>query len=114
MNTEETIFTKIINGEIPCKEVHNDSLCLAFRDIQPQAPTHILVIPKKPIKSLLDIKEEDSHLLGHLLYVTSKIAKKEGLKSWRTVINNGSEAGQTVFHLHIHILGGRKLSWPPG
>ena len=112
--TEETIFSRIIKGEIPCEEVYSDELCLAFRDIQPQAPTHILVIPRKIIPSLKDTSPEDSPLLGHLLLVTSKIAKQEGLQNWRTVINTGEQAGQTVFHLHVHILGGRLLSWPPG
>lgn len=110
----ETIFSKIINQEIPCEKVYEDSLCLAFRDIQPQAPIHILVIPKKPIPSLREAKEDDSALLGHLLLMSAQIAKKQGLENWRTVINTGQDAGQTVFHLHIHILGGRDLSWPPG
>ena len=112
--TEETIFSRIIKGEIPSDEVYNDSLCLAFRDIQPQAPIHILVIPKKSIRSLKDTGPEDKELLGHLLLISSKIAKQQGLTDWRTVINTGEEAGQTVFHLHLHIFGGRKLEWPPG
>ena len=110
----ETIFSKIINQEIPCEKVYEDSLCLAFRDIQPQAPIHILVIPKKPIPSLREAKEDDSALLGHLLLMSAKVAEQQGLQHWRTVINTGSEAGQTVFHLHIHIIGGKELSWPPG
>tara|TARA_B100000131_G_C17890789_1_gene522216 strand:+ start:376 stop:717 length:342 start_codon:yes stop_codon:yes gene_type:complete len=112
--TEETIFSKILAGEIPCDEVYQDSNCLAFRDIQPQGPTHILVIPKKAIPSLKEVKDNDTELLGHLLVVASTLAKKEGLESWRTVINTGEEAGQTVFHLHIHVIGGRPLAWPPG
>ena len=112
--TEETIFSRIIKGEIPCDEVYNDSVCLAFRDIQPQAPIHILVIPKKRIQSLKDASPEDKELLGHLLLISSKIAGQQGLANWRTVINTGEEAGQTVFHLHLHIIGGRKLDWPPG
>ena len=111
---EETIFSAILSGKIPCNEVYQDSQCLAFHDVQPQAPTHILVIPKKKLSSLKEATNEDSELLGHLLLVASKIAQKEGLQDWRTVINTGSNAGQTVFHLHLHILGGRKLSWPPG
>ena len=111
---EETIFSQILQGSITCEEVYSDELCLAFRDIQPQAPTHILVIPRKTIPSLKDASEEDSALLGHLLLVTSKIANQEGLQNWRTVINTGEAAGQTVFHLHLHIIGGRDLSWPPG
>ena len=109
-----TIFDKILRGEIPCDEVFSDEKCLAFKDITPQAPTHILIIPRKPIQSLKQIKEEDQDLLGHLLLKVTEIAKAAGLDSWRTVINTGEEAGQTVFHLHIHIIGGRKLNWPPG
>ena len=109
-----TIFDKILSGEIPCDEVFSDEKCLAFKDITPQAPTHILIIPRKPIQSLKQIKKEDQELLGHLLLKGTEIAKAAGLKSWRTVINTGEEAGQTVFHLHIHIIGGRRLSWPPG
>ena len=111
---EETIFSKIVNGKIPCDEVYQDSQCLAFRDIQPAAPTHILVIPKKEIASLKDVEDSDTNLLGHLLLVASQVAQNEGLEDWRTIINTGHKAGQTVFHLHIHILGGRKLNWPPG
>ena len=110
----KTIFGQIIRGEVPCEEVYNDEKCLAFRDIEPQAPTHIIVIPKKEIESLKTTKEGDQELLGHLLLVSAKIASQEGLKSWRTIINTGEEAGQTVFHLHIHLIGGRPLSWPPG
>ncbi len=112
--TKETIFTSILNGKIKCDEVYSDELCLAFRDIQPQAPTHILVIPRKNISSLKEAEEKDINLLGHLLFVGSKIAKEEGLENWRTVINTGETAGQTVFHLHIHIIGGRDMTWPPG
>ena len=109
-----TIFDKILSGEIPCAEVFSDEKCLAFKDITPQAPTHILIIPRKAIQSLQQIKEEDKELLGHLLLKGTEIANSAGLESWRTVINTGQEAGQTVFHLHIHIIGGRKLIWPPG
>ena len=111
---EETIFHQILTGEIPCDEVYSDKTCLAFRDVQPQAPVHILIIPRKPIKSLREVQLEDDQILGHLLVVASKIAKNEGLESWRTVINTGTEAGQTVFHLHLHLIGGRPLNWPPG
>tara|TARA_Y100001968_G_C19274445_1_gene675969 strand:- start:283 stop:624 length:342 start_codon:yes stop_codon:yes gene_type:complete len=111
---EETIFGKILKGSIPCDEVYSDDKCLAFRDIDPQAPVHILIIPRKPIVSLLEINRQDQELLGHLLLISKKIAIKEGLKDWRTIINTGEKAGQTVFHLHIHLLGGRSLSWPPG
>ena len=112
--TEETIFKKIINGEIPCDEVYSDETCMAFRDIEPQAPIHILIIPKKEIESLKSVRKDDIEILGNLLFVAAKIAKKENLEDWRTIINTGAEAGQTVFHLHVHLLGGRKLSWPPG
>tara|TARA_B100000029_G_scaffold468981_1_gene506465 strand:- start:257 stop:598 length:342 start_codon:yes stop_codon:yes gene_type:complete len=112
--TKATIFDRILSGEIPCDEVYSDEHCLAFRDIQPQAPSHIILIPRRAIKNMREVKVEDAEILGHLLLVSSKIASKEGLESWRTVINTGSEAGQTVFHLHIHIIGGRSLSWPPG
>mgnify|MGYP001373577139 CR=1 FL=1 len=112
--TAETIFSKIISGEIQCDLIYKDDLCIAFNDIQPQAPIHILVIPLKPIVSLNEIKTEDAAILGHLLLVTKKVAKIKKLDNWRTVINTGSKAGQSVFHLHIHILGGREMTWPPG
>jgi len=111
---EETIFNKILRKEIPCDEVYSDDLCLAFRDIEPQAPVHILIIPRKNIASLKEAQNDDAELLGHLLLIARKIAKQEGLESWRTVINTGENAGQTVFHLHVHLIGGRNLSWPPG
>jgi histidine triad (HIT) family protein len=111
-----TIFKKIIDREIPADIVFEDDLCLAFRDVNPQAPTHILVIPKKEIRSLADIEPSDKETLGHMLCKVSEIAQKEGLsdKGYRTVINTNDDGGQTVFHLHIHILGGRSLAWPPG
>ena len=112
--TETTIFHKIITGEIPCEKLYEDELCIAFNDIAAQAPIHFLVIPKKPIVSLLECKEEDEHILGHLLFIGSKIAKSKNLDNWRTVINTGEESGQTVFHLHVHFLSGRKMKWPPG
>ena len=111
---EETIFSKILKGEIPCDEVYSDEHCIAFSDIQPQAPIHLLIIPRKRITSLKEVEKDDKELLGHLLLVSANIAKQKGLENWRTIINTGSEAGQTVFHLHIHIMGGRKLDWPPG
>lgn len=111
----ETLFTKIINREIPADVVYEDEFCLAFRDINPQAPVHILVIPKKPIIMVSDAVEEDERLLGHLLTTAGKVAKQEGHgNSFRLIINNGEDVGQTVFHLHIHILAGRSLTWPPG
>ena len=110
----DTIFGRILRGEIPCDEVYSDDRCLAFRDVAPQAPVHVLVIPRTPIESLNQAGSEDEALLGHLLLVASKVAKQEGLEAWRTVINTGAEAGQTVFHLHVHVIGGRELGWPPG
>ena len=109
-----TIFDKILNGELPCEEVFSDDKCLAFKDITPQAPVHILIIPRQTITSLQETSKEDQELLGHLLLIGTKVANSAGLKSWRTIINTGEEAGQTIFHLHIHIIGGRQLGWPPG
>ena len=109
-----TVFTKIINKEIPAEIVYEDEHCLAFKDINPQAPIHILLIPKKEISSSQEIKAEDQKLMGHLMIKIPVIAKKLNLSSYRLVVNTGDSAGQTVFHIHIHILGGRKLSWPPG
>lgn len=113
--SEDTIFSKIIRKEIPADIVYEDELCLAFRDITPQAPTHILVIPKKPIPKLADAQAEDKALLGHLLFAVSEIARAEKLdEGYRVIINTGEHGGQTVFHLHLHLLGGRALGWPPG
>ena len=111
---EKTIFTKIINGEVPCSKLYEDAECIAFDDIAPQAPVHYLVIPKKPIISLKECSIEDKDLLGHLLLVGQKIAKDKKINSWRTVINTGEESGQTIFHLHIHFLAGKSMEWPPG
>jgi histidine triad (HIT) family protein len=111
----DTLFGKIIRREIPADIVYEDDLCLAFRDIAPQAPVHILVIPKQPIPKLAEAQAEDQPLLGHLLLTVKRIAEQEGLTDgYRTVINTGERGGQTVFHLHIHLLGGRDLTWPPG
>ena len=112
-----TIFKKIIDKEMPADIVHEDEICLAFRDISPQAPTHILVIPKMEIRSMADIETgSDKAILGHLMCTASQIAEKEGLSTdgYRLVVNTNEHGGQTVFHLHIHILGGRPLTWPPG
>jgi histidine triad (HIT) family protein len=110
-----TIFTKIIQREIPADIVYEDELCLAFRDVNPQAPVHVLLIPKTSVASLDDLHEKHASLCGHLLLTVPKVAAQLGLTGgYRTVINTGSHGGQTVFHLHIHILGGRSLSWPPG
>jgi histidine triad (HIT) family protein len=111
----ETIFSKIINREIPAEIVFEDDLCLAFHDVNPQAPTHILLIPKKSIAKVAEAGSDDQSLLGHLLLTANKIASNEGFgDAYRLVINNGEAAGQSVFHLHIHILAGRGFSWPPG
>ena len=111
----KTIFQKIIKNEIPADIVYKDEQCLAFRDINPQAPMHIIIIPKKEITKISDAKLDDQNLLGHLLLKAGEIARQEGYgEGFRLVINNGEAAGQTVFHLHIHILGGRSLGWPPG
>ena len=111
----ETLFSKIIRREIPADIVYEDDLCLAFRDINPQAPMHILLIPKQKIVKISDATESDQSLLGHLLLKAGDIAREQGYAdAFRLVINNGEEAGQTVFHLHIHILAGREFSWPAG
>ena len=110
-----TLFTKIINREIPADIVYEDDLSLAFRDVSPQAPTHVLVIPKREIASMHDLQAEDAALMGHLLVVVQKVAAQLDLSNgYRTVINCGTDGGQTVGHIHIHLLGGRALSWPPG
>jgi histidine triad (HIT) family protein len=110
-----TIFGKIIRREIPADIVYEDDLCLAFRDVNPQAPVHVLLIPKKEIDQVGNAGAEDQVLLGHMMLAAGKIARQLGVgDAFRLVINNGAEAGQTVFHLHLHILGGRKLRWPPG
>lgn len=112
---EPTIFSKILAGEIPADIVYEDDLCIAFRDVNPQASTHLLVIPRKPLPRLCDATEEDRELLGHLLLVVSKVADQEGCgENFRLVVNNGKGGGQTVFHLHLHVLGGRHMGWPPG
>ena len=113
---DETIFSKIIRREIPADIVYEDEQALAFRDVSPQAPTHILVIPKEPLASVADAREQDAALLGHLMIVARKVAFDEGILEggFRLVVNTGKDGGQTVPHLHIHILGGRPLSWPPG
>ncbi len=111
----ETIFAKIIRREIPADIVYEDDRCLAFRDVNPQAPVHILVIPKQPIARLIDADESDAALLGHLLLTANKVAADEGIgDAFRVAINNGAGVGQSVFHLHLHILGGRSFTWPPG
>lgn len=108
---EETIFSRIIKGEIPADIVYEDELCIAIKDVAPKAPTHILVIPRKPIPRLVDASPEDQKILGHLMLVIGDIARKAGIgDAFRVVINNGEGAGQTVFHLHLHILGNKSFS----
>ena len=111
----KTIFKRIIDGEIPAKIIHDDELCLAFHDVSPQAPVHVLVIPKKEITSVSQLADEDGPLLAHLWLVIRDLAAKLQLEEgYRVVVNTGSDGGQSVDHLHYHILGGRKLTWPPG
>ncbi|MCC7338842.1 MAG: histidine triad nucleotide-binding protein [Pirellulaceae bacterium] len=112
----ETIFSKIIRKEIPAKVVYEDDQCLAFYDVAPQAPVHVLVIPKKPIESLEQLTAEDAPLMGHLWQVIQRVARQERVaeSGYRVVVNCGHQGGQSVDHLHFHILGGRDLAWPPG
>ena len=111
-----TIFSRIIARETPARIVYEDELCLAFHDVNPQAPVHFLVIPKKEIARIAAAAPEDEALLGHLIQVAQKVAKQEGLheSGFRIVINNGRDGGETVPHLHVHVLGGRAMAWPPG
>ncbi|HEY9768225.1 MAG TPA: histidine triad nucleotide-binding protein [Coleofasciculaceae cyanobacterium] len=111
----DTIFGKIIRREIPADIVYEDDLALAFKDVNPQAPTHILVIPKKPIPCLSESAQEDAELMGHLLMTVKQVAEQANLSNgYRVVINNGADGGQSVDHLHLHILGDRAMKWPPG
>jgi len=111
----ETVFSRIIERKIPAQIVHEDDLCLAFHDVSPQAPTHVLVIPKKPIESLADLEPADESLVGHLVVVATQLARDLGLAGgYRLVVNCGRDGGQSVDHLHVHLLGGRPLGWPPG
>ncbi len=110
------LFCDICDRKVPSDIIYEDSKCLAFRDIDPGAPSHILVIPKKHLASLNDLTEDDSAIMGHLMICAAKIAATEGLSDsgYRLVVNCNKDGGQTVFHIHIHILGGRRLHWPPG
>jgi histidine triad (HIT) family protein len=111
----ETIFSKIIRREIPADIVYEDDLTLAFRDVNPQAPVHILIIPKQPIVSISTATDTDVTLLGQLLLTVKRVATQQGLENgYRVVINTGKDGGQTVFHLHLHLLGQRMMTWPPG
>ena len=112
----KTLFEKIAAREIPANIVYEDDMVLAFRDINPQAPTHVLIVPKKPIPRIAEAKPEDHQVLGHLMLKAAEVEDKLGLKKsgYRLVFNNGPDAGEAVPHLHCHILGGRKMNWPPG
>ncbi|MGH8606431.1 MAG: histidine triad nucleotide-binding protein [Gammaproteobacteria bacterium] len=111
----DTLFGKIIAREIAADIVYEDEHCLAFKDVHPQAPLHVLVIPKQAVATLADAKEGDEALLGHLLLVANRVAREQGHgEAYRVVVNNGAGAGQSVFHLHLHVLAGRALTWPPG
>jgi histidine triad (HIT) family protein len=111
----DTIFGRIIRKEIPARIAHEDDLCLAFHDVAPQAPVHVLVIPKQPIPSLAETTADDERLLGHLVVVATQLARTLGLADgYRLVVNCGRDGGQSVDHLHVHLLGGRPLGWPPG
>ena len=115
MAGEKTIFKRIIDKEIPADVVHEDDRCVAFRDVNPQAPTHVLIIPRKDIASVDQLEESDADLVGHLVLTARDLAGKLGLGGgYRLVVNCGKDAGQSVDHLHVHLLGGRVLSWPPG
>ncbi len=108
------LFCRIVRREIPSKPVFEDDAVLAFRDISPQAPTHVLVVPKRHVAALSEASADHEALLGRLLLASARIAREEGLSDFRIAINNGAAAGQSVFHLHLHLLGGRAFSWPPG
>lgn len=112
----ETLFSKILREEIPADVVYEDDFCLAFRDINPQAPTHVLVIPRQPIVNIAAMTDDDVEVVGRLFLGARNAARALGVEEggYRLVVNNGAEVGQTVFHLHVHILAGRALGWPPG
>lgn len=111
---DDCIFCKILDGQIPSEKVYEDEQVYAFKDINPASPSHVLVIPRKHIPSLKEAEAADKEILGELLYRAKEIAKDLGLENFRTIINTGEDAGQTVFHIHVHILGGRSFNWPPG
>lgn len=112
--SDDCLFCKIIKGEIPADKLYEDDDVLAFRDIAPQAPVHFLVIPKKHINGPSAVEDTDEQLIGRLMRKGAEIAAQEGIEQYRLVFNNGEQAGQTVFHIHMHILGGRNMNWPPG
>jgi histidine triad (HIT) family protein len=112
----DCLFCRIVAGEIPAKMIYTDERAVAFSDINPQAPLHALVVPRKHVASLAELGDDDRELCGHLFQVAAKLAAADPrcAGGWRTVVNTGADAGQTVFHLHVHVLGGRSLDWPPG
>ena len=116
MSEDKSIFEKVIDREIPAEIIHEDELCICFRDIAPQAPVHLLVVPKKRIVRLAEAEQQDQTKLGHLLLTATAVAKQEGFVEggFRVVINNGPNGGETVPHLHVHVLAERALTWPPG
>jgi histidine triad (HIT) family protein len=116
MSEQNCLFCRIVAGEIPADTIYQDERCIAFRDVNPQAPIHVLIIPRNHIESLDEAAQKDEAPLGHLLRVAARVANEQGLSEsgYRTVINTGAGAGQSVFHLHLHVLGGRQLNWPPG
>jgi histidine triad (HIT) family protein len=116
MSEQDCLFCRIVAGDIPSDVVYQDERSLVFRDINPQAPVHVLVVPREHLESLDDASQKDEALLGHLLRVAARVANEEGLSEggYRTVINTGAGVGQSVFHLHLHVLGGRPMNWPPG
>lgn len=115
MSAPKTLFQRIADGEIPAKLIHEDALCVAFHDLAPQAPTHVLIVPRKPLPRVAEASGDDQAMLGHLLLVAGQLSRQLGLaKGFRIVINNGPDGGESVPHLHVHLLGGRPLDWPPG
>ena len=114
MSEENCVFCKIIAGKMPGEFLHQDESCVVLRDLHPQAPMHVLVIPREHIESLADASQKDQNVLGHLLRVGARVANEQEHESYRTVINTGAGAGQSVFHLHVHVLAGRSMNWPPG
>jgi len=116
MAEQNCLFCRIIAGEVPGELIHEDNLCIVIRDLNPQAPTHVLVIPREHLESLDEASQRDEAKLGHLLRVAARVANDEGVSEggYRTVINTGAGAGQSVFHLHVHVIGGRPMNWPPG
>lgn len=115
MSAPKTLFQRIADGEIPAKLIHEDALCVAFHDLAPQAPTHVLIVPRKPLPRVAEASGDDQAMLGHLLLVAGQLSRQLGLaQGFRVVINNGPDGGESVPHLHVHLLGGRPLDWPPG